>query len=122
MSRFRLRVVDLEAGISRRALASGVCAAVEAEGGDEVFVEVAPDAVAGVDVGPIDPAAFAGPGAAERCGESGVVCAEPSEDGAEAVGEWSEGQVDGGELVEDGRVPVSYTHLRAHETPEHLVC
>src|SRR5678816_4793647 len=21
-----------------------------------------------------------------------------------------------------GRVPVSYTHLRAHETPEHLVC
>src|SRR5665254_16311 len=54
MSRFRLRVVDLEAGISRRALASGVCAAVEAEGGDEVFVELEPDAVAGVDVGPID--------------------------------------------------------------------
>ena len=22
----------------------------------------------------------------------------------------------------DGRTPVSYTHLRAHETPEHLVC
>src|SRR5678816_743 len=22
----------------------------------------------------------------------------------------------------DGNVPVSYTHLRAHETPEHLVC
>src|SRR5674536_337830 len=21
-----------------------------------------------------------------------------------------------------GRIPVSYTHLRAHETPEHLVC
>src|SRR5678815_5812259 len=30
-------------------------------------------------------------------------------------------------LLEDGRTmlcvyPVSYTHLRAHETPEHLVC
>eukprot|EP00658_Telonema_sp_P-2_P028449 TRINITY_DN21796_c0_g1_i2.p1 TRINITY_DN21796_c0_g1~~TRINITY_DN21796_c0_g1_i2.p1 ORF type:complete len:103 (-),score=17.25 TRINITY_DN21796_c0_g1_i2:37-345(-) len=23
---------------------------------------------------------------------------------------------------EDGNMPVSYTHLRAHETPEHLVC
>ncbi len=22
----------------------------------------------------------------------------------------------------DGTIPVSYTHLRAHETPEHLVC
>ena len=64
MSRLRLRVVDLKAGISRRALSSGVCAAVKAEGGDEVFVEFEPDAVAGVDVGPIDPAAFAGPGTA----------------------------------------------------------
>eukprot|EP00658_Telonema_sp_P-2_P084946 TRINITY_DN9569_c0_g1_i6.p1 TRINITY_DN9569_c0_g1~~TRINITY_DN9569_c0_g1_i6.p1 ORF type:complete len:424 (-),score=97.24 TRINITY_DN9569_c0_g1_i6:31-1302(-) len=31
-----------------------------------------------------------------------------------------------GELVacgdDDGMIPVSYTHLRAHETPEHLVC
>src|SRR5678815_4832838 len=25
------------------------------------------------------------------------------------------------ELI-DGQTPVSYTHLRAHETPEHLVC
>src|SRR5678816_3163571 len=25
-------------------------------------------------------------------------------------------------LVERGRETVSYTHLRAHETPEHLVC
>ena len=24
--------------------------------------------------------------------------------------------------VDDTTVPVSYTHLRAHETPEHLVC
>src|SRR5678816_4791318 len=24
--------------------------------------------------------------------------------------------------VTDGEIPVSYTHLRAHETPEHLVC
>eukprot|EP00658_Telonema_sp_P-2_P045872 TRINITY_DN33906_c0_g1_i1.p1 TRINITY_DN33906_c0_g1~~TRINITY_DN33906_c0_g1_i1.p1 ORF type:complete len:104 (+),score=9.12 TRINITY_DN33906_c0_g1_i1:101-412(+) len=23
---------------------------------------------------------------------------------------------------EMGKIPVSYTHLRAHETPEHLVC
>ena len=25
-------------------------------------------------------------------------------------------------LMTDGGTPVSYTHLRAHETPEHLVC
>src|SRR5678815_2850720 len=25
-------------------------------------------------------------------------------------------------LTEEGFIPVSYTHLRAHETPEHLVC
>eukprot|EP00658_Telonema_sp_P-2_P080988 TRINITY_DN8174_c0_g1_i6.p1 TRINITY_DN8174_c0_g1~~TRINITY_DN8174_c0_g1_i6.p1 ORF type:complete len:100 (+),score=26.14 TRINITY_DN8174_c0_g1_i6:97-396(+) len=31
---------------------------------------------------------------------------------------------DTGGTLEDAitRVPVSYTHLRAHETPEHLVC
>src|SRR5678816_3407501 len=38
------------------------------------------------------------------------------------------GKLDGvGELLEDPRITsvrlaVSYTHLRAHETPEHLVC
>ena len=28
----------------------------------------------------------------------------------------------GSPLIEGASVPVSYTHLRAHETPEHLVC
>src|SRR5678815_52090 len=27
-----------------------------------------------------------------------------------------------GAVDDDGFAPVSYTHLRAHETPEHLVC
>ena len=26
------------------------------------------------------------------------------------------------QLAIDAKAPVSYTHLRAHETPEHLVC
>src|SRR5678815_5786516 len=44
------------------------------------------------------------------------------------VGKWRRGgllcrAVDaiGGRRI-DGQIPVSYTHLRAHETPEHLVC
>jgi hypothetical protein len=45
------------AGVKHRPLgraASGLGDAVDAEGGDEVFVEWEPDAVAGVDVGAID--------------------------------------------------------------------
>eukprot|EP00658_Telonema_sp_P-2_P053995 TRINITY_DN42841_c0_g1_i1.p1 TRINITY_DN42841_c0_g1~~TRINITY_DN42841_c0_g1_i1.p1 ORF type:complete len:103 (+),score=13.43 TRINITY_DN42841_c0_g1_i1:184-492(+) len=28
----------------------------------------------------------------------------------------------GGSYIAGATIPVSYTHLRAHETPEHLVC
>src|SRR5678815_4450653 len=33
--------------------------------------------------------------------------------------EWAQGTLS---LSIEGMTPVSYTHLRAHETPEHLVC
>src|SRR5665254_7918 len=38
------------------------------------------------------------------------------------VGPWSTPTAWRPAAVQPGRRPVSYTHLRAHETPEHLVC
>src|SRR5678815_5843802 len=49
-------------------------------------------------------------------------------DNVVGFGGWQEYSiVDGGipgslRKVDTSRIPVSYTHLRAHETPEHLVC
>ena len=40
---------------------------------------------------------------------------------ASAFGD-TDGDIFGQNLTKDVAVPVSYTHLRAHETPEHLVC
>src|SRR5678816_4050137 len=37
------------------------------------------------------------------------------------VGHWADRWNEAGVMV-SGLVSVSYTHLRAHETPEHLVC
>ena len=39
-----------------------------------------------------------------------------------APGVFSSQKVDKGSLALCELMPVSYTHLRAHETPEHLVC
>ena len=35
---------------------------------------------------------------------------------------WSFIEILGDEGLDSAQIPVSYTHLRAHETPEHLVC
>src|SRR5678816_1231535 len=46
--------------------------------------------------------------------------------GVTEAGEGEDGRIKSavgiGTLLEDGIGAVSYTHLRAHETPEHLVC
>eukprot|EP00658_Telonema_sp_P-2_P075069 TRINITY_DN64461_c0_g1_i1.p2 TRINITY_DN64461_c0_g1~~TRINITY_DN64461_c0_g1_i1.p2 ORF type:complete len:101 (-),score=31.89 TRINITY_DN64461_c0_g1_i1:1-303(-) len=70
--------------------------------------------------------------------DCGVYCTESlagTELGWEAVGMFTAmaagPNVDGKQMVHGGAIgtmlvqflnPVSYTHLRAHETPEHLVC
>jgi hypothetical protein len=57
----------------------GFLTSVDAEGGDEVFVEFEPDAVAGVDVGAVDEGALAGLCPRSRGGEALVVAAEARE-------------------------------------------
>jgi hypothetical protein len=65
--------------------------------GDEVFVQLEPDAVARVDVGAVYPSVVAASSAGERGGEAGVVAAEPHDDVREPVDEpsqWSAWQIE----------------------------
>jgi hypothetical protein len=50
---------------------SGLCAAIDSERGDEIFVELEPDAVAGVDVGAVDEGWLAGSGRVARASAFG---------------------------------------------------
>ena len=70
-------------------------------------MELEPDAVAGVDVGPVDPFVLAGPGQAERGVEAGVVSGESREHIGEPRDQRSEGDAQLGELIEDADVPGS---------------
>lgn len=79
--------------------------AVDAEGRDEVLVQLEPDPVARIDLAPIDPGGLPRLRTLQGSGVSGVVPVEAFEDGGQAGRDRCQGVPDPGQLLQDPCVP-----------------
>src|SRR5690625_231000 len=80
-------------------------APVDAERGDQILVQLEPDPVAGVDVGPVHPVSLPRLGALQRGAEPLVVAGEPRQHGSQPADQMDQVVAECFELVQDAAVP-----------------
>lgn len=78
---------------------------IDPKGGDEVFVELEPDAVAGVDVGLVDPVTLSASCCFQRCFVAGRVSFESDQNSRKSRGQRREFRPQRFEFIEDACIP-----------------